>query len=113
MTACSAAEAAAQEKHSKQDADCENRGWVCIPLAVETFGAWCEEGEKAMCKLAGAVAARTNVPTSVADGALFEHLSIALQRANTRAIQRCYEFTRPALGLGLAVGREPDGQESV
>ena len=41
-----------------------------------------------MCKLAGAVAARTNVPKSVAVGALFGHLSIALQRANARAIQR-------------------------
>ena len=42
------------------------------------------------CKLAGAVAARTNVPKSSAVGALFGHLFIALQRANARAIQRRY-----------------------
>ena len=63
-------------------------------------------------KFAGAVAARTNVPKSpaVTVGALFGHLSIALQRANARAIQRRYEFTRPALGLGLAVGRGANGR---
>ena len=37
----------------------ERRGWACIPLA---FGAWYEEGDKAMSKLAGAGAARTNAP---------------------------------------------------
>ena len=84
------------------------RGWVCITLAEETFGAWCEEGDKAMCKLAKAVAARTNVPKPVAVGALFGHLSIALQRANARAIQRRYEFTRPA-DLGLTVDRGATG----
>ena len=69
---------------------------------METFGAWCEEGDKAKCmKLAGAVAARTNVlksarltPCSVLT------LSIALQRANARAIQRCCEFTRAGTGPG-------------
>ena len=42
----------------------------------------------------------------MAVGALFGYLSgMGLQRANARAIQRRYEFTRPALGRGLAVGR--------
>ena len=104
-TAGFAAEHAAAKKHRKQDADCATKGWVCIPLAVETFGAWCVEGEKAVVKLAQHVAARTGVAKSVAVGALLSHLSIALQRANAGAIQRRYEFSRPALGLELAAGR--------
>lgn len=103
-TAGFAAEHAATKKHQKQDADCATKGWVCVPLAVETFGAWGVEGEEAVVKLAQHVAARTGVAKSVAVGALFAHLSITLQRANARAIQRRYQFTRPALGLGLAVG---------
>ena len=96
MTAGSAAEAAAQEKH-KQDANRENRGWVWIPV-VETFGAWCEagrrQGDVEGRRGGGPTAGRTNVSKSVMIGALFGHPPIALQRANARAIQRRYESLR-------------------
>ena len=108
-TAGFAAGHAAAKKHLKQDADCAAKGWVCVPLAVETFGTWDGEGEAAVVKLAQHVAARTGVPRSVAVGAIFAHLSIALQRANARAIQRRYQFSRPALGLAVAVVRGSRG----
>ena len=108
-TAGFAAEHAAKRKHSSNDERCAACGWKCVPLAVETFGAWSTEGDEALCRLAGYVAARTGIPKSVAVGNLFGHLSIALQRANARAIQRRYQFTRPALGMSLAVGRDAGG----
>ena len=84
VTAGSAAEAAAQEKHTKQDEAYQAGRRLREPrLGVHTF--------RPMFKLAGAVAARTNVPKLVA----FGRLSIALQRANVRATQRRYDFTRP------------------
>ena len=33
-----AAHSAECRKHSTNDARCQELGWVCIPLAVETFG---------------------------------------------------------------------------
>ena len=57
-----------------------------------------------MCRLAGAVAARTNVLKSLAVGALCGHFSIALQRAAcARHRRQCrYEFT--GFGVGGCPG---------
>ena len=89
----------------------ESRRWPCVPLAVETFGAWCEEGDKANCKLAGAVAARTNVPTVSGSRRPVWVTSPSPCSGRTRAPwQRRYEFTRPALGWGLAIGRSAAGR---
>ena len=55
---------------------------------------WCEEGDTAMCKLAGAVAASTNVPKSVAVGALFGHISI-----DRPAAGECARHPAPLRGL--------------
>lgn len=53
-------------KKRKQDADCAAKGWVCVPLAMCTLGAWCAEGETAVVRLAEHVADRTGVAKSVA-----------------------------------------------
>ena len=36
----SAASAAEAHKHATNDAKCNHLGWVCIPLAVETYSCW-------------------------------------------------------------------------
>ena len=38
-----AAKAAESRKHEQNDTKCSELGWQCIPLAVETYGAWGEE----------------------------------------------------------------------
>ena len=43
VTAGSAASAAEARKHATNDAKCNRLGWVCIPLAVETYGCWGDE----------------------------------------------------------------------
>ena len=37
------AKAAESGKHEQNDTKCSELGWQCIPLAVETYGAWGEE----------------------------------------------------------------------
>ena len=54
-------------------------------LGVHPSAPWRRLGQaEAMCKLAGAVAALTKAPKSVAVSIMFGHLSIALQRAPGR-----------------------------
>ena len=43
VTAGSAASAAEARKNVTNDAKCNRLGWVCIPLAVETYGCWGDE----------------------------------------------------------------------
>ena len=43
MTAGAAAAASKQRKHIANDPKCQELGWVCVPLAVETYGNWGRE----------------------------------------------------------------------
>ena len=50
LTAASLSEGAAVEeaearKHRTNDPKCSELGWVCIPLAVETYGNWGREAQ--------------------------------------------------------------------
>ena len=40
MTAAAASE---QRKHIANDPKCQELGWVCVPLAVKTYGNWGRE----------------------------------------------------------------------
>ena len=42
-----AARAAELRKHSENDRKCAQLSWKCIPLAVESYGAWGPEALKA------------------------------------------------------------------
>ena len=53
MTAGSAALVAENRKHKYNDRKCEELGWVCIPLVVETYGCWGAAAVAAFSKLAG------------------------------------------------------------
>ena len=52
LTAGSAAVAAELRKHSAYDAKCSELGWTCIPLVVESYGAWGREAVQAFSRLA-------------------------------------------------------------
>ena len=41
-----AAEAAERRKHAANDPKCTELGWVCVPLAVETYCNWGEEARQ-------------------------------------------------------------------
>ena len=51
-----AAHIAETRKHSANDAKCEELGWVCIPLAVESYGNWGMEARSTLKRLASLIA---------------------------------------------------------
>ena len=81
-----AAKAAESRKHKQNDTKCSELGWQCIPLAVETYGAWGEEARNAFSCIAMREAILTNCSKSQVLGDLYGRLSIVLVRANARAI---------------------------
>ena len=81
-----AAKAAESRKHEQNDTKCSELGWQCIPLAVETYGAWSEEACNAFSCIAMHKAILTNCSKSQVLGDLYGRLSIVLVRANARAI---------------------------
>ena len=61
-----AAHAAECRKHSTNDARCQELGWVCIPLAVETFGHWGKEAQIVFSRLASLLSIHQGCPKFVA-----------------------------------------------
>ena len=86
VTAGSAAMAAQIRKHRVNDGKCSELGWVCIPLVVETYGCWGTEAIQALSRLATRLSTRQGLPKSLVCNELFGRLSLALVRANSRAI---------------------------
>ena len=52
VTAGSAAE---ERKHKANDSKCAELGWVCIPIAVVTYGCWGTETKWALLQLASRI----------------------------------------------------------
>ena len=88
MTAGSAALVAEKRKHNTGDRKCEELGWVCIPLVVETYGCWGAQLWRAFSKVAGRLSTRLNEPKSKTIFGLYNRLGLAVVRANCRAILR-------------------------
>ena len=81
-----AARAAKFRKHTQNDTKCAELSWKCIPLAVESYGAWGPEALKAFSQVATRLAIRGNTSKSMTLTDLFGHLSHSLIRSNARAI---------------------------
>ena len=60
VMASSAALLAENRKHNNSDKKCDELGWACIPLVVETYGCWGTEAVAALSKLAGRLSVRKN-----------------------------------------------------
>ena len=59
-----AAQASEIRKHNSNDGKCEDLGWVCIPLVVETYGTWGQEAVKSFALLASRLAITCSKPKS-------------------------------------------------
>ena len=86
MTTGSAALVAENRKHITNDRKCEELGWVCIPLVVETYGCWGAAAVAAFSKLACHLSTRLSEHRSKTIFGLYSRLGLALVRANCRAI---------------------------
>ena len=78
----SSALVAEARKHNANDSKCAERGWVCIPLAVESYGCWGMEAQQSFLWLAARLAIQTRQATTI----LYQRLSLSLVRANARAL---------------------------
>ena len=81
-----AAYAAECRKHSTNDARCQELGWVCIPLAVETFGHWGKEAQNVFSRLASLLSIHQGRPKSVALFDIYSRMNMCLVRSVSRAI---------------------------
>ena len=78
--------AALVAENKYNDRKCEELGWVCIPLVVETYGCWGAAEVAAFSKLAGRLSTRLNQPKSKTIFGIYSRLCLALVVANRRAI---------------------------
>ena len=74
------------KKHNANDSKCAELGWVCIPLAVESYGCWGMEAKQSFSRLAARLAIQMGCNKSEATTILYQRLSLSLVRANARAL---------------------------
>ena len=71
-----------QGKRSNNDSIYSELGWKCVPLVVETFGAWAGQF---FGQLAVRLAAQGNSTKATTLNSIYGRLSLLLVRANARA----------------------------
>eukprot|EP00731_Ephydatia_muelleri_P005540 Em0002g1716a len=81
-----AAYAAELRKHVANDTRCQELGWICIPLAVETYGNWGMEAQSVFSRLASLLAIGQAIPKPKMLGDIYGHLNMSLVRSVARAI---------------------------
>ena len=79
-------ERAAVDNHTQNDPKCADLGWICIPLAADTYGQWCEEAHTSFGVIAANLAVTTHVSHSIALTSIYNTLGLVLARQNARAI---------------------------
>ncbi|KAL5516647.1 hypothetical protein EMCRGX_G002034 [Ephydatia muelleri] len=85
MSVGAAAEAKVR-KHRANDPKCSELGWVCVPLAVETYGNWGKEAQATFSRLASCIATTSSCHKSQVLGEMYGRLNFTLVRAISRAI---------------------------
>ena len=90
VTAGAAAQATELRKHEANDVKCSELGWLCIPLVVESYGAWGKEAMESFSSLASRLAITSSRPKSAVLSELYGRLNLNLVRTNMRAIMSRY-----------------------
>ena len=85
-TSGSAAGNAKACKHTANDQKCRELGWVCVPLAVETYGCWGEEAQCSVSRLAARLALQLQCSKSKAITNIYQRLNLTLVQCNARAL---------------------------
>ena len=73
-------------KHNANDSKCAELGWVCIPLAVESYGCCGTKAQQSFSRLAARLAIQMGCSKSQATTIVYQRLSLSLVRANARAL---------------------------
>src|SRR3954468_19242586 len=94
-------------QNGDNDAKCPELGWNCIPLAVDSYGQWCNEAHTAFSTLAASLAVSMKVSLTVAINCVYNTLGLVLARQNARALTRACS---PSLSVGARELRELGGR---
>ena len=81
-----AAHTAECRKHSSNDPKCQELGWLCVPLAVESYGNWGKEVQKTFARLASILSVSQHCPKAKVMSEIDGQLNISLVRSVARAI---------------------------
>ena len=81
-----AAYAAECRKHAANDTRCQELGWLCIPLAVETYGNWGKEAQSVFSRLASLLSISQAIPKPKMLSEIYSRLNMSLVRSVARAI---------------------------
>ena len=85
VVAGAAARQTEERKHISNDTICSELGWKCVPLVVETFGAWGRTAGQFFGELASRLAAQSHSSKTIMLNNIYGRLSLTLVRANARA----------------------------
>ena len=86
-----AAHKAECRKHSSNDPKCQELGWVCVPLAVESYGNWGKEAQNTFARLASILSISLHCSKAKVLTEIYGRLNTSLVRSVARAIlsRRC------------------------
>ena len=84
-TAGSAGFATEQRKLQENSSICDELGWSCIPLVVESFGAWGQLASNTFSKLASCLSVQANSTISTTLDSIYSRLNLSLVHSNARA----------------------------
>ena len=82
VSATAAAQATEARKHQANDPKCSELGWVCVPMVVETYGAWGKETTAIISSVASRLATSTCRPKSTILHEIYGRLNLNLVCAN-------------------------------
>ena len=85
VVAGAAARQTEERKHTCNDTICSELGWKCVPLVVETFGAWGRTAGQFFGELTSRLAAQSHSSKTTMLNNIYGRLSLILVRANARA----------------------------
>ena len=86
VSATAAAQATESRKHHPNDPKCSDLGWVCVPMVVETYGAWGKEATAIISSVASRLATSMCRPKSIVLNEIYGRLNLHLVRANATTI---------------------------
>ena len=75
VTAGAAAQATELRKHKANNPKCVQLGWECIPIVVESYGAWETEASALLSAVVSRLAITSNKPKSVVLKDIYGQLS--------------------------------------
>eukprot|EP00731_Ephydatia_muelleri_P032951 Em0024g495a len=65
VSATAGAQATESRKHQANDPKCSDLGWVCVPMVIETYGAWENEAAAIISTVASRLATSMCQPKSI------------------------------------------------